>query len=258
MLLCSIHPEASNCTDQQDVDCPPQGTLPMARILQNWAWLAMYINEISGASFIIPPVPIAPSFDSTPPHTSYSQKSCYETDSAILFCDDFERDFEHQIAYGLAPQFQRNESDYYYSHPWNTSFITSWNGMHYTAAFEGEGYAVAVPMSILPHYSGIETKDIALRNKCSSGAVSLKFALKGKTVSSGSFSVEVRPLTEQNWSILSSAALNPPLDSWMLVEERIVLPASTEAFRLKFVCSSGSSSDNYCAMDSIRVLCATD
>ncbi|CAM9977709.1 unnamed protein product, partial [Ectocarpus fasciculatus] len=54
LLLSSVHPEASNCTDHEDVDCPPAGTLPMARIWQNWAWLSTYINEVSQSSFLIP------------------------------------------------------------------------------------------------------------------------------------------------------------------------------------------------------------
>jgi glutamine amidotransferase-like uncharacterized protein len=244
MLLSSVHPEASNCTDQDDIDCPPEGTLPMEEIEQNWAWLASYVNTISQSSFVLPDVPIAPVLDTTAPHSAYPHKSCYDKDSSVLFCDDFDSE-SGSIPYGLAPQFQRNESDYQYSHPWNTSFITNWFGQEYTAAYEGDGYAVVVPLSFATQYSSIETKDITVsKASCPSLAVRLQFALKGKTVSSGYFSVEYRAGDDDKWSLISSAPLDPAMASWAAQSDDVSVSAAAGSVRFRFTCASGAAADN--------------
>lgn len=253
-----MHPEASNCTDHEDVDCPPAGTLPMARIWQNWAWLSTYINEVSQSSFLIPTVPIAPIFDTTPPHKGYSHKACYDADESILFCDDFEADASGQVPYGLSPQFQRNESNYQYAHPWNTSFISSWNGHEYTTPFEGAGYAVVVPMSLVSQYAAIETKNIVFDGVCEVPTVKFQYAMKGKTEAAGSFAVYSKAGVAGDWVEVSAGPMDPAPTTWQVVNELLQFSEDDEYVRFKFVCAAGSSLDNYCAIDSIRVSCAVE
>lgn len=173
MLLTSVHPEADNCTHIEGSpnvanDCPPPGTIPVDIVLQNRAWLATYMNKVSQSNFFIPEVPIAPLFDTTPPHKDYPSTSCQEdyeyakSDSVLLYCHDF--DAFDRVPEGLSPYFQRNQSaPYNVALPWNTSYIESWNGIVYTKPQNGNGYAYVTPMANINYNSSITTKSIPIQ-----------------------------------------------------------------------------------------------
>jgi len=157
-FLTSIHAEADNCSVY---DCPTEGSIPVNNILQNRAWLAEHLNNISGLSYKIPTVPLPPSFDTTPPHSSYPTPHCRRTarhqgDVQLVFCDDFDTD-AGEVASGLW-QWQRNQSNDMSSQPWNTTFLDAWKPdaqpgsgggtlTNFGSAQSGNGWAVAVPMS---------------------------------------------------------------------------------------------------------------
>lgn len=123
------------------VDCSV-GTIPEANIYQNRAWITTYINEVSQSNFTIADVQLSPVFNTTAPHTDYPTKLCDEV-LDNLFCDDFDSN-GREIPEGLSPRFQRNQTDYSHSQPWNVSYITTWNSQTYTSAHFGDGYAVSV------------------------------------------------------------------------------------------------------------------
>jgi hypothetical protein len=143
IFLTSIHAEANNCTGSSD--CPPPGYLATDAILQNYAWLAANLNNVSGMALAVPAVPQPPNFDSTPPHTGYPMPHCNRSSSlpssswsspselvpsavasaSVLFCDDFDTD-KGEVASGLW-QWQRNQSDGVISRPWNTTYLETWS-----------------------------------------------------------------------------------------------------------------------------------
>lgn len=252
VLLTSAHPEADNCTEAQDSDCPPEGSLSTETILQNRAWLATYMNQVAQTNFIIPAVPLAPIFDTTPPHTSYPEpRACYSSskytsaESTLVFCDDFD-EAPGNVPYGLAANFQRNNSDWNYARPWNATYISTWNnGQYYAEPYDGNGYAVAVTMSTTYHYSTIATKPIMLPHvaaqgalMCSSadGSLIIQFAFTGKTVSTGYMAVdyvfgetaEEVSSDSPNWQeVYIAAPLSNDLsvnDGWEVIRLAVTIP----------------------------------
>lgn len=265
MVMTSVHPEADNCTFAQDSDCPPAGTMSADTILQNRAWLCEYINQAAQTSFRVPPVPVAPVFETAAPHTHTPRPACYSSSAegpAPLFCEDFDA-APGTVPAGLSPQFQRNQSDYNLAHPWNTSYISSWGGVQYPSAQQGNGYAVAVPQASTSHVSIITSKAFSVQ-QCS-GDATLSFFLQGKTVGGGGFSVKALQMAEAEvatdpfsaaWMLLHSAPLSPPLQSWQELTLAVPLVYHRGAFlRVEFLCASGSGADNFCALDSLTVTC---
>jgi glutamine amidotransferase-like uncharacterized protein len=290
-VMTSVHPEADNCTCTQDSDCPPPGTIPTETILQNRAWLCHYINEAAQSSFRVPVVPVEPVFDTTPPHTHTPAAACYSTSAAgvpegrgqLLFCDGFDS-VDGAVPFGLAPQFQRNQTDYNRAQPWNTSYLSSWGlpPVQYATAQGGDGYAIAAPQAPVSHVSTITTKAISTEH-CSTTssttsstssdsvteeeAVTVSFYVQGQTLSSGSFAVQylwqadadsvVDPFSAA-WRSLAEAPLQPPLVSW---EHRTLrLPLSWRGgegdfLRVQFQCAAGVAAENYCAIDTLSVSC---
>lgn len=206
-FLTSIHSEADNCTI---FDCPPAGSIPTDLILQNRAWLATHLNNISGLSLRIPEVPLAPSFDTTPPHKAWPTPHCQRPSAAgkkdnastatsqevVLFCDDFDTDvLEGEVASGLW-QWQRNQSNDFSSQPWNTTYIEAWKPggnpgsgggpeAHFGAAQSGNGWAVAVPMANKHQAVTITSHPIQLRQAIAAagggdGDVTLSYYFKGE------------------------------------------------------------------------------
>jgi glutamine amidotransferase-like uncharacterized protein len=269
VVMTSVHPEADNCTYAQDSDCPPSGSIPTENILQNRAWLGAYINEAAKTNFRIPEVPVAPVFDTTAPHTETPAASCYSRSSEVaasgtlLFCDGFDSE-AGQVAFGLSPQFQRNQSDYNRAWPWNTSQISSWNGgAQYASAQEGNGYAVAVPKASVSHVSTITTKSFSVE-QCTSGEALLSLYVQGKTLSGGAFSIKYRQLNQAEvntdpfspfWKTLYSAALSPAVEAWELLTIPFPIGGNGGYVRLEFSCAAGAAVDNYCAIDTLSVTC---
>jgi glutamine amidotransferase-like uncharacterized protein len=281
ILLTSVHPEADNCTYYEDHDCPPPGTVPLRNILQNRAWLCTYINEISSSAFIIPTVPLPPSFDTTKPHLYYPKEPCYDTSattkgSQILFCEDFDSN-GGEVPTGLAPQFQRNQSGSLLVRPWNTSYTDTWNeGVVYAspAPGAGDGYAVCVPMAPTSHLSTITTRPFDVTH-CSSSAtyndtLYVEFLITGHSVSSGYLSVEIGVGNESqqyhNWMPLMTYMYEKEHTEggeWkqMILEVNMkelrssVLLSSTSLVFVRFTCAAGKAVESFCALDSLFVSC---
>lgn len=264
ILLTSVHPEADNCTFLENTDCPPAGTIPVVNILQNRAWLATYINQISQSSFVIPKVPLEPLFDSNKPHTGYPREPCYESSpsnyegSQILFCEDFDS-FESQIPTGLSPQFQRNQTDYNIVRPWNTSYTDVWNnGIRYTKAASGDGYAVCVPMAPVSRVASITTRPFDV-SRCGNN-IYLEFLTTGNSISTGYFSIEVgRGMDSQqyfNWVTVDKFSYYHEQQEWRNVSLVVELPLSIESTAfIRFTCAAGNAIENFCALDSLFVSC---
>jgi len=270
IIATSVHPEADNCTFATEPDCPPEGTLAEEYILQNRAWLLGYMNSASQSDFKIPNVPLAPVFDGTRPHTGYPVKQCYArlqtqllpSDSVlVLFCDDFDS-VDGQVAPGLAPQFQRNQSDYNFATPWNTSYISVWNnGAEYPAAYGGDGYAVCVPTAITSHYSSILTKPVSVA-ACDTANLRLSYQYVKQTVESGYLLVEYSfdgaldsDGSMENWFPLSDYTANSQGVEWTLKDLSIPLSEDTSTVRVRFTCAAGPSASEYCALDSLQITC---
>jgi glutamine amidotransferase-like uncharacterized protein len=266
LVLTSVHPEADNCTNVVDSDCPPADTIPTDNILQNRAWLAEYVNQAAQTSYKIPPVPLAPVFDTSAPHTSTPQAQCYsDTTTAavgkVLFCDGFDWPTGF-IPIGLSPQFQRNQTDYNFARPWNTSYVSEWNdGTVYGGAQAGNGYAVVVPMAAVGHHSSITTKPFDV-SACSS--VNVNFYTMGKTLSNGAFSVEYAPSDtaygvdrdDPSWVVLHSKAMNPAMTAWTEMSFDVTMYARYGNYmQLRFTCAAGATVDNYCGLDSLVISC---
>jgi hypothetical protein len=213
IVLTSVHPEADNCTTAQDSDCPPAGSLSTADILRNRAWLCEYINQAARTAYAIPPVPVAPSFNTSAPHdhsgdgvstrNGYPLKDCYASASSpqrLLFCDDFDGR-AGSVPPGLAVQFQRNQSNYNLVHPWNTSFIQAWGGQQYAAPYAGDGYAVNVPQASTRDSATILTRPFPLSLTGSGsgsgtrtggwacGKLNISYAYTGRTAAAGALTV---------------------------------------------------------------------
>ena len=257
LVLSSVHPEADGCTYEQDSDCPPAGTLPTEVYLQNWAWLCTYINDVAGTNFVVPSVPVKPLFDTSPPHSTYQRSSCYDENfnftKHILFCDNFDSVLG-VIPWGLSAQFQRNNSDFNFARPWNTTYITSWNGEQYASPHSGDGYAVAVTMSSVSHYSTFRTRPIALSD-CTSRNITLQYGVIGKTLSNGYITVDISVNSFKTRVVLFSQPLYPALENWKVMSHIFELPAGADTFQIRFSCAAGSSPDNYCAVDTTFAFC---
>lgn len=307
----SVHPEADNCTSAREPDCPPAGTLHSDQILQNRAWILGYMNDVSQSNFKIPEVPIQPVFETHPPHAGYPAKKCYtETgvptkysttatrDASInpashsggsagivLFCDDFDSE-PGTVSPGLAPQFQRNQTDYNYAKPWNTSYVSVWNsGVEYPSAYAGDGYAVCVPTAVTPHHSSILTKPVPISSACQSYDLVLSFQYVKQTRSTGYLSVEYSydsvgdsDGSADKWHVLSMDDIaNSEGTEWSLQEYIIPYSAAstvsatssadganstgvsarskTPVVRVRITCAAGPSVTEYCAMDELRLTC---
>lgn len=263
-LMTSVHPEADNCTYAQDSDCPPEGTLPTSTILQNRAWLCEYINQAAQTNFKIPAVPIPPIFDTTPPHSDWPVPLCYqdnELSEKLLFCDNFDS-LDHAVPYGLSPQFQRNQTDYNYARPWNTTYISTWNeNTKYAYPHSGNGYAVAVTLATPSHVSSIITKTINV-DSCSGKDATLSFYVQGNTVEAGFFAVNVIALNGDeeiidpysiSWRNLFTSSLSPTVLGWEYMS--FTLKVATKALKVKFDCAAGPLYENYCAIDTLSVQC---
>lgn len=265
VLMTSIHPEADNCTSSQDSDCPPANTIPINNILQNRAWITTYINQVAQTNFKIPDVPIPPVFDTTPPHTTYPIKDC--DSSGVLFCDDF--DALGRVPEGLSPRFQRNQTDYDHSQPWNTSYISTWNKITYTTPHQGNGYAIVIPNGLKQYSSSIITKPFDT-SSCSSSressnlfsdgifdsSIAVTYAYKGQTTSNGyiRFLYSIDGIT---YTTVSSVVLNPAVTTWKEVSFSIPT-AKAVSVTLMFMCDSGAASTgDFCALDTLSVSCAT-
>jgi glutamine amidotransferase-like uncharacterized protein len=279
ILLTSVHPEADNCTSIEDSDCPPSGTIPLQNILQNRAWLCSYINELSSSNFIIPSVPLPPSFQILKPHVSYPKELCYDTSTAsikgsqILFCEDFDSN-ESEIPTGLAPQFQRNQTDFNIVRPWNTSYTDTWNsGVTYASPSPGagDGYAVCVPMAPVSHLSSITTRPFDITH-CPSTSGShnklfLEFLTTGRAVSTGYLSVDIGAGNDSqqyhDWVPVMTYFYAKEEEvagaKWKQMVREVDLgefPSSSSPLRfVRFTCAAGNAVENFCALDSLFVSC---
>lgn len=262
LLLTSVHPEADNCTVY---DCPREGSMSTETILQNRAWLAEYMNQAARTEYRIPPVPVPPVFDTTPPHSSTPRPACYETflhpNTELLFCDDFDS-IKGTVPFGLSPQFQRNQTDYNFARPWNVSYISSWNGgTQYTAAQLGDGYAVSVPLASVQHTASITTKAFDI-SSCA-GDAGVSFYMTGQTLSSGYLSVEYGLSSapeglsrdDSGWVVLQASPLYPALQSWQRVFIPFVVGNVKSFAQIRFTCAAGAAASNFCAIDTLAVTC---
>lgn len=265
LVMTSVHPEADNCTNVMDADCPPAGTIPTDNILQNRAWLCEYINQAAQTEYQIPPVPLEPVFDKSAPHTGTPQALCYSDNLSparnLLFCDGFDWPVG-VIPIGLSPQFQRNQTDYNYARPWNTTYISEWNdGVKYGGAHGGNGYAVVVPMAAVNHHSSITTKPFQV-TACA--YVNVNFYVMGKTLSSGAFSVEYAPSDttvgvqrdNPNWVVLHSKPLDPAVSEWINLSFDVpIYSRNGDYMQIRFTCAAGAALDNYCGIDTLTISC---
>lgn len=266
LLLTSVHPEADNCTNAQDSDCPPPESLHTVDILRNRAWLCEYINQAAGTSFTVPPVPVAPSFNTSAPHVSYPTYPCYaDTSSGVpLFCDTFDSVWG-RVPQGLSPQFQRNQTNYERVFPWNTTFISEWGGVQYAAPYAGDGYAVNVPgVEAILSTASILTKPFPLSTwtaKCS--AVRISYAYAGRSSTGGALYVEYlqseTAAGQETWVGLQTHYLGAgPTAPWETSASFLSLSSEllgAEQSRLRFTCSAGRVSGSFCALDSLLVTC---
>mmetsp|Transcript_13153 Transcript_13153/g.21885 ORF Transcript_13153/g.21885 Transcript_13153/m.21885 type:complete len:555 (+) Transcript_13153:460-2124(+) len=310
VLLTSVHPEADNCTFEQDTDCPPAGTLSTEVILQNRAWLSTYINEVAQTQFKIPPVPLAPVFNTTPPHRQYAKEPCYENyiplfsadnsldgnmngniegssgnsiDAEVLFCEDFDSLGEGDVPSGLSPQFQRNQSNYQYILPWNTTYISSWGGYSYAEPYSGDGYAINVPQApskLLQ--ASITTREfsatactyptvnkITSNNTGTSGEekhtkaqkISIEYVYAGVADVEGYMEVQYSDSPsssrwERKYETVAYHKLQGDKPSQWRKHGVIADIAGSNTARVRFICAAGASARNFCALDSLFIVCA--
>lgn len=252
IVLTSVHPEADDCTPMQDSDCPPTGTVPAQDYLRNRAWICKYINDASQSKFNVPVVDLLPVYDTTAPHISYPEKSCYKENPSVLFCDDF--DVLGRVAEGLSPQFQRNQTDYNHAQPWNVTYLSSWNGKTYASPHTGNGYAVCVAQASTAYQSSITTKPIDASKCTSSNRAKISFAYTGSTLSNGYLRLEYAADAGTSFKTLVSSPLSSK--AWESSTYTVTVTNSTTALRFRFSCSTGSASTNYCAVDTLFVSCA--
>jgi hypothetical protein len=212
-------------------------------------------------------VPLEPVFDGSKPHTGYPAKECYNQQvvtgaGVVLFCDDFDS-LAGLVSPGLAPQFQRNQSDYNFAKPWNTSYISVWNsGVQYPSAFNGDGYAVCVPTAVTTHYSSIITKPAPVA-ACRGASVTLNYQYVKQTVATGYLFVEYSYDNSDNkiedevkWVPLSGVTDNSVGTEWSQKEYVIPNPGVGEhSVRVRFTCSAGAATTNYCALDAVTITC---
>lgn len=255
ILLTSVHPEANNCTNQQDSDCPPAGTLSQLDIDRNRAWLANYINEVAETNFIVPDVEVEPSFNTTAPHDRYPTNLCYSNSNSnsesILFCDGFDTE-EGKVPVGLSPQFQRNQTSYEKVFPWNTSYISYWYDNYYTSAYNGNGYAINVPQSSTLNTAAITTKPFHTR-LCNS--VSISYATIGSYTSLGYFKVEYSVDSTDDWQTLAiHNYATTTSKEWEHFSYNVQTIGNNNGL-IRFTCAAGQYIYNFCALDSLYVLC---
>jgi len=232
LLLTSVHPEADNCTK---FDCPAAGTIPEENVLQNRAWLLTHVNAVAGTRFVVPKVPLEPSFDASAPHSSYPSKSCYQggvpRTPPILFCDDFD------AAHGTVPSglwnWERGQTSFNNPPAWNTSYTSVHGG-----PAEGNGYALAVQSASEEQWASITTFPVQ-----TPPGTFLTFKRRGVMSAGGLFTVQYTTNSGQAWVNLQ---LEPLSSSWNL--ERYALPVAS-SLRVRFNCGG----KGFCALDSVYI-----
>jgi len=234
LLLTSVHPEADNCTQY---DCPPAETIPEEKILRNRAWLVSHINTVAGTNFVIPSVPVPPSFDTTPPHTSYPTVACRGESANVLFCDDFD------TAAGFVPaglwNWQRGQTSYDAPRPWNTSYTTK-----YGAPAEGNGFALAMQDGTSKNnWASITSSPVTTP----SGTV-LSYERRGSVSRGALFTVQYTTDEGKSWTNLNLRTLS---SSWQ--QESYSLPVAN-SLQVRFNCGGSA----ICALDSVSITAPVD
>jgi len=234
MFLTSIHPEADNCTV---ADCPAAGSVPEENILQNRAWLVTYINEVAGTDFVVPDVPVAPVFDTTPPHTNYPVKTCYQGGTArtppTLFCDDFE-ELDGAVKSGLW-NWQRTQTQFDKPGVWNTTYDS-----RFGSPAEGDGYAVASVSGTQSQWASLSTFPV---NTKQGSAVS--FQRKG---TAQQWTVQYTVNAGRTWQSLPVTRVSQ--NSWS--HESYPLPEA-ESLQVRFNCAGRG----FCGLDSVYISAPT-
>lgn len=228
LFLTSIHAEADNCTVG---DCPDAGTIPAEDIEKNRAWLVTHLAGVSGldAGVTVPPA----SLNETKPHHAYPSKQCVG-----VFCDDFDA-LDGTVPSGLW-QWQRNQSDFTDTRPWNLTYQSSWGGVQYATPYAGNGYAYAVPQSTR-HASTITSATFATETHAT-----LFFAATGRNTHPQGLVVDVQ--RQGVWTLLHAGPLPT---TWTTFN--IPLPPAP-SLRLRFSCFvPDAAKTNFCALDSLAV-----
>jgi len=233
LLLTSVHPEADNCTRY---DCPVADTVPIANILQNRAWLVSHINSVAGTDFVVPSVPIEPSFDTTPPHSDYPEMSCYQGGtpgySPTLFCDDFD------AALGTVPSgmwnWQRGQTEYSAPRPWNMTYTSK-----YGAPADGNGYALAMNQDQADgKWASISTSPVSTPSRSK-----LMYKWRGTMSPGALFTVQYTTDAGASWTNLDVPQVS---SSWS--EVQLSLP-SANSLQVRFNCGGSA----ICQLDSVFI-----
>jgi len=230
LFLTSIHPEADNCTK---ADCPAAGSLPDENILQNRAWLVTYINEVAGTDFIVPEVPLAPVFDTTPPHTSYPVKTCYQGGSPrtapTLFCDDFE-ELDGAVPSGLW-NWQRTQTQFDKPGVWNTTYTSEFG-----SPAAGAGYAVASVSGSTSQWTSLTTFPVS-----TSRGSKVSFQRMG---TAGEWTVQYTVNAGSKWTSIQVPSVRR--NTW--TDESYSLPKA-ESLQVRFNCAGRG----FCGLDSVYI-----